>query len=208
MPCAEELPPRLSGVLAVLFLVFDEGYPASGPDSNPVRDDLTAEAIRLTRLITVLMSEGGEAVGLLALMLLIEARRAARVSASGELVTLEEQDRGAWDAVPVAEGPGLVRERRAAGVAPGRYQILAAINTMHTSGGDVGDTDRPEIVALSTCSCASTLRRSFTSIGPSPLPSSPAQRWHRRPSTVLRSSWSAITRFMEPRRAVAPPRLQ
>jgi RNA polymerase sigma-70 factor (ECF subfamily) len=111
VPAADDLPARVSGVLAVLFLVFNEGYLASGPDTDPVRHDLTAEAIRLTRLVRALMPEDGEVTGLLALMLLTEARRTARVSASGELVTLDEQDRGAWDAALVAEGHQLVRER-------------------------------------------------------------------------------------------------
>ncbi len=148
VPSADDLRPRLSGVLAVLFLVFNEGYLATGPDTDPVRLDLTAEAIRLTRLIRALMPEDGEVAGLLALMLLTEARRAARVSASGELVTLAEQDRRAWDAALVAEGHRLVRERLAAGVAPGRYQILAAINAVHTSASDVRDTDWSQVVAL------------------------------------------------------------
>jgi len=86
--------------------------------------------------------------GLLALMLLIEARRSARVSSSGELVTLVEQDRGTWDAALIAEGHRLVRERLAAGVAPGRYQILAAINAVHTFARDVRDTDWSQVVAL------------------------------------------------------------
>ena len=115
VPSAEDLPARVSGVLAVLFLVFNEGYLATGPDTDPVRHDLTAEAIRLTRLIRALMPEDGEVAGLLALMLLTEARRTARVSASGELVALDEQDRGAWDAALIAEGHRLVRERLAAG---------------------------------------------------------------------------------------------
>ncbi len=89
VPSAEDLPGRVSGVLAVLFLVFNEGYLATGPDTDPVRHDLTAEAIRLTRLIRALMPEDGEVAGLLALMLLTEARRTARVSASGELVALD-----------------------------------------------------------------------------------------------------------------------
>ncbi|HEY1642966.1 MAG TPA: sigma-70 family RNA polymerase sigma factor [Streptosporangiaceae bacterium] len=148
VPSAEDLPARVSGVLAVLFLVFNEGYLATGPDTDPVRDDLTAEAIRLTRLIRALMPEDGEVAGLLALMLLTEARRTARISASGELVPLGEQDRGAWDAVLVAEGHRLVRERLAARVAPGRYQILAAINAVHTSARDVRDTDWSQVVAL------------------------------------------------------------
>ena len=148
VPAAEELPARVSGVLAVLFLVFNEGYLATGSDTDPVRHDLTAEAIRLTRLIRTLMPDDGEVTGLLALMLLTEARRTARVSASGELVPLDEQDRGAWDAALVAEGHRLVRERLAAGVAPGRYQILAAINAVHTSARDVRDTDWSQVVAL------------------------------------------------------------
>src|SRR6266705_3041191 len=93
VPSADDLPARVSGVLAVLYLVFNEGYLATGPDTDPVRHDLTAEAIRLTRMIRALLPEDGEVAGLLALMLLTEARRTARVSASGELVALDEQDR-------------------------------------------------------------------------------------------------------------------
>jgi RNA polymerase sigma-70 factor (ECF subfamily) len=94
------------------------------------------------------MPDDGEVAGLLALMLLTEARSTARVSATGELVTLVEQDRGAWDVAMIAEGHRLVRERLAAGVAPGRYQILAAINAVHTSARTVGDTDWSQVVAL------------------------------------------------------------
>ncbi|MDX6326960.1 MAG: polymerase sigma-70 factor, subfamily [Nocardioidaceae bacterium] len=148
VPCVEDLPARVSGVLAVLFLVFNEGYLASGPDTGPVRQDLTSEAIRLTRMVRALLPDDGEVSGLLALMLLTEARRTARVSASGELVTLEEQDRGAWDRALVAEGHRLVRERLATGAAPGRYQILAAINAVHTSARDIRDTDWSQVVAL------------------------------------------------------------
>jgi RNA polymerase sigma-70 factor, ECF subfamily len=148
VPSAEDLPARVAGVLAVLFLVFNEGYLATGPDTGPVRHDLTAEAIRLTRLIRALMPDDGEVAGLLALMLLTEARRTARVSASGELVTLDEQDRGAWDAAMIAEGHRLVRERLAARAVPGRYQILAAISAVHTSARDVRDTDWSQVVAL------------------------------------------------------------
>ena len=151
VPSAEDLPARVSGVLAVLYLVFNEGYLATGPDSDPVRHDLTAEAIRLTRLIRALLPGDGEVAGLLALMLLTEARRTARVSAGGELVALDEQDRAAWDTVLIAEGHRLVRERlaaAAAGVAPGRYQILAAINAVHTSAYDFRDTDWSQILAL------------------------------------------------------------
>jgi RNA polymerase sigma-70 factor, ECF subfamily len=148
LPSAEDLPGRISGVLAVLYLVFNEGYLATGSDTDPVRDDLTDEAIRLMRLIRALMPADGEVAGLLALMLLTKARRTARVAASGELVTLHEQDRGAWDAALIAEGHRLVRERLAAGVAPGRYQILAAVSAVHTSARDVRDTDWSQVVAL------------------------------------------------------------
>jgi RNA polymerase sigma-70 factor (ECF subfamily) len=148
VPSAADLPARVSGVLAVLYLVFNEGYLATGPDTDPVRGELTAEAIRLTRLIRALLPDDGEVAGLLALMLLIEARRPARVSSSGALVTLDEQDRGAWDPGLIAEGHRLVRERLAAGVAPGRYQILAAINAVHTSARDIRDTDWSQIIAL------------------------------------------------------------
>ncbi|MEU0481930.1 sigma-70 family RNA polymerase sigma factor [Streptosporangium sp. NPDC006013] len=151
VPSAEDLPARITGVLAVLYLVFNEGYLATGPGTDPVRHDLTAEAIRLTRLIRALLPDDGEVAGLLALMLLTEARRTARVSASGELVALDEQDRGAWDTALIAQGHHLVRERlaaAAAGVAPGRYQILAAINAVHTSARDVRDTDWSQVLAL------------------------------------------------------------
>ncbi|MER5864920.1 DUF6596 domain-containing protein [Kitasatospora sp. NPDC002040] len=151
VPSAEDLPVRISGVLAVLYLVFNEGYLATGPGTDPLRHDLTAEAIRLTRLLRTLLPDDGEVAGLLALMLLTEARRSARVSADGELVTLVEQDRGAWDAALIAEGHRLVRERlaaAAAGAAPGRYQILAAINAVHTSARDIRDTDWSQVLAL------------------------------------------------------------
>jgi RNA polymerase sigma-70 factor, ECF subfamily len=148
VPSREDLPARITGVLAVLYLIFNEGYLASNPDTEAVRGDLTAEAIRLTRLVRTLMPADGEVAGLLALMLLTEARRAARVSAGGELVSLGQQDRGAWDRALIAEGHALVRARLAAGEAPGRYQILAAINAVHTDARDVRDTDWSQVVAL------------------------------------------------------------
>jgi RNA polymerase sigma-70 factor (ECF subfamily) len=156
VPSAQDLPDRLDGVLTVLFLVFNEGYLATGADTDPVRQDLTGEAIRLTRLVRELLPDsearGGEVTGLLALMLLTEARRPARFSATGELVTLDEQDRGAWDRDLIEEGHRLVRERLAAvdagGPPPGRYQLLAAINAVHTFARDARDTDWSQIVAL------------------------------------------------------------
>ena len=152
VPEAPDLAARLAGVLAVLYLVFNEGYLASGAESDPVRRELTAEAIRMTRLVRELLPHDGEVTGLLALMLLTEARTAARVSASGELVRLDEQDRGTWDRALIAEGVALVRERVdavARGEAvPGRYQLLAAINAVHTSVPDARDTDWSQVIAL------------------------------------------------------------
>ena len=148
VPSTEDLPGRVSGVLAVLFLVFNEGYLASGADTDPIRHELTAEAIRLARLVRALLPEDGEVAGLLALMLMTEARGTARVSTSSEPVPLGEQDRGAWNAALNAEGHRLVRDRLATGEAPGRYQILAAINAVHTSARDARDTDWWQVVAL------------------------------------------------------------
>ena len=152
VPSREDLAARVTGVLTVLFLIFNEGYLSSDPDKDAVRADLTAEAIRLTRLVRDLMpadSEvAGEVAGLLALMLLTEARRPARVSAGGELVALAEQDRGAWNRELIAEGHALVRARLASGQRPGRYQILAAVNAVHTDARDVRDTDWSQVVAL------------------------------------------------------------
>jgi RNA polymerase sigma-70 factor (ECF subfamily) len=148
VPAAADLPARTSGVLAVLFLIFNEGYLTAGSGSPPVRAELTAEAIRLTRLLGDLMPGDGEVTGLLALMLLIEARRGARVSPDGELVPLAEQDRTAWDPALIAEGHRLVRRRLATREPPGRYQLLAAINAVHTSARDVRDTDWSQVVAL------------------------------------------------------------
>ena len=152
VPTASDLPARLDTVLTVLFLVFNEGYLATGASTDPVRSDLTAEAIRLTRLVLSLVPDDGEVIGLLALMLLTDARRPARVSATGELVPLDEQDRGAWDRSLIDEGHALVRSRLAAvaagGPPPGRYQLLAAINAVHTDAREARDTDWSQVVAL------------------------------------------------------------
>jgi RNA polymerase sigma-70 factor (ECF subfamily) len=151
VPSEGDIRERLDGVLAVVFLVFNEGYLA-GEGADPLRVDLTDEAIRLGRLLRTLLPDDGEVAGLLALMLLIDARRAARVSRTGELVTLDEQDRGAWDPALVEEGTALLRERIAAvaagGPPPGRYQLLAAINAVHTSAPSARDTDWSQVVAL------------------------------------------------------------
>jgi len=152
VPATDDLPARLDGVLTVLFLVFNEGYLATGAESVPIRADLTQQAIRLTRLVHALLPDDGEVVGLLALMLLTEARRPARVSATGELVTLREQDRSQWDRELIEEGHRLVRGRLAAvaagGPAPGRFQLLAAINAVHTYALRADDTDWFQVVAL------------------------------------------------------------
>jgi RNA polymerase sigma-70 factor (ECF subfamily) len=136
----------LGGVLAVLYLIFNEGYTASsGPDL--VRDDLCAEAIRLGRILVELMPDEPEAVGLLALMLLIDSRRGARTSARGGLVRLADQDRTRWDSRLVEEGQRLVRAclRRNR---PGPYQVQAAINAVHSDAPDAAGTDWGQILAL------------------------------------------------------------
>jgi len=130
VPREADLPDRLRAVLAVLYLIFNEGYTASS-GSSLVRDDLCVEAIRLARLLVSLMPDEPEAIGLLALMLLIQARRPARATAGGDLVPLAEQDHTLWDPALIAEGRALVRRclRRNQ---PGPYQIQAAINAVHT----------------------------------------------------------------------------
>ena len=150
-PSQSDVRERLDGVLAVIYLIFNEGYLASAGD-DPVRVDLTEEAIRLARLLRTLLPDQGEVAGLLALMVLTDARRGARVSSGGELVTLDEQDRGAWNRDLVLEGHSLVRERIAAvaggGQQPGRFQLLAAINAVHTAAPSARDTDWSQIVTL------------------------------------------------------------
>jgi RNA polymerase sigma-70 factor (ECF subfamily) len=145
VPEAADLPERLGDVLAVLFLVFNEGYLATG-DGDPVRADLTGEAIRLTRILRQLLPEQPEVAGLLALLVLTEARREARVR-NGQLVPLDEQDRGGWDRALIGEGHDLVRECLAIN-RPGRYQLLAAINAVHTDARTAPDTDWSQVVAL------------------------------------------------------------
>ena len=145
VPADHELPARVRGVLAALYLVFNEGYLSSG-SAESVRTDLCAEAIRLARLLAHLMPDEPEAQGLLALMLLTDARRAARV-ADGVLVPLSDQDRTVWDRDLIAEGHAIVRAclRRNQ---PGRYQLLAAVNAVHTDAASADVTDWPQILAL------------------------------------------------------------
>jgi RNA polymerase sigma-70 factor (ECF subfamily) len=146
VPPAHLLPERTSGVLAVLYLLFNEGYSASAGD-DIVRPDLTAEAIRLGRLLAALMPDEPEAAGLLALMLLHDARRAARLDASGELVTLEDQDRSRWNAAGISEGLGVLDGALARRQA-GPYQLQAAIAACHARAERAPDTDWAQIAFL------------------------------------------------------------
>ena len=145
VPGAAELPERLDAVLRVIYLVFNEGYSASSGDSV-TRADLSGEALRLARLLVQLLPEP-EAIGLLALMLLHESRRAARTSPSGDLVLLEEQDRSLWDRALIAQGVSLV-EKALGSRRFGAYSIQAAISAVHAEAPSAAQTDWAQIVAL------------------------------------------------------------
>jgi RNA polymerase sigma factor (sigma-70 family) len=146
MPTPEERAERLGAVLHVLYLIFSEGYTASsGPELS--RTDLSGEAIRLTRAVHRLLPDDGEVAGLLALMLLTDARRAARTGPAGELIPLDEQDRGRWDQRAIAEGVALVSAALSRG-SIGEYQLQAAIAAVHDEAPRVEDTDWPQILAL------------------------------------------------------------
>ena len=146
VPDDAELPDRLRPVLAVVYLVFNEGYVASDGDTA-VRDDLTAEAIRLGRLLVELMPDEPEVLGLLALMLLTESRRRARVTPDGDLVRLVDQDRTLWDVSLISEGQAMVRIclRRNS---PGPYQLQAAIAAVHSDAMSIASTDWNQVLAL------------------------------------------------------------
>jgi RNA polymerase sigma-70 factor (ECF subfamily) len=146
VPEVAELPDRLRSVLAVVYLIFNEGYTASSGD-RVVREELCAEAIRLGRLLRELMPREPEVLGLLALMLLIDSRRAARLAADGQLVLLADQDRALWDRDLIAEGQALTR-LCIAGNRPGPYQMQAAINAVHGDATSVGATDWAQILRL------------------------------------------------------------
>ena len=146
VPRDQDLPARLTAVLAVVYLIFNEGYAAASGDSL-TRDDLAAEAVRLGRLLVALMPDEPEARGLLALMLLIAARRPARATAGGDLIRLPDQDRCRWDQALLAEGRSLLRDclRRNR---PGPYQLQAAVNAVHSDARTAADTDWPQILSL------------------------------------------------------------
>ncbi|MFF1925835.1 RNA polymerase sigma factor [Streptomyces sp. NPDC058221] len=146
VPSDADLPERVRSVLAVVYLVFNEGYAASSGD-RLVREDLCAEAIRLGRLLTALMPDEPEAVGLLALMLLTESRRPARSGPDGGLVPLDEQRRELWDRALIAEGQSLVRQCLRRG-RPGPYQIQAAVNAVHSDAATASATDWGQILRL------------------------------------------------------------
>lgn len=144
VPRDDELPARLRAVLAVIYLIYNSG---ADPAASPVGEGLRAEAIRLARILTSLLSDEPEATGLLALLLLTESRFGSRVSADGTLVLLRDQDRSRWDRSMIDEGHALVRAclRRNR---PGPYQVQAAINAVHTDAESVHSTDWPQILAL------------------------------------------------------------
>ncbi|WP_437585805.1 RNA polymerase sigma factor [Sorangium sp. So ce1000] len=146
-PTPESRAERLGAVLHVLYLIFNEGYTStSGPELR--RDDLSCEAIRLTRAVHALLPDDGEVAGLLALMLLTDARRAARTGPLGELIPLAEQDRGLWDQRAIAEGVALVTAALSSGGSIGAYQLQAAIAAVHDEAARAEDTDWPQILAL------------------------------------------------------------
>jgi len=146
VPAEADLPERLRAVLAVVYLIFNEGYAASSGE-RLVREDLCAEAIRLGRLLAELMRDEPEVMGLLALMLLISARRPSRTTPDGDLVRLAEQDRSLWDRSLIAEGQALVRRCLRLG-RPGPYQIQAAINAVHSDAPSADVTDWGQILTL------------------------------------------------------------
>jgi predicted RNA polymerase sigma factor len=146
MPTPEEQPAALRNVLHVLYLIFNEGYTSSSGDELQ-RVDLSEEAIRLTRMVHRLLASEAEVTGLLALMLLIDARRPARSDSHGELIPMAEQDRTLWDQALIAEGTALIDGAVGQG-AVGEYQLQAAIAAVHDRASSADETDWPQILAL------------------------------------------------------------
>jgi RNA polymerase sigma factor (sigma-70 family) len=146
MPTPEERPARVNSVLRVLYLIFNEGY-ASSIGRELQRTELSAEAIRLTRMVRRMLPDDGEVEGLLALMLLVDARRPARTDGAGELIPLAEQDRTLWEPELIAEGTALLDGAIGKGT-PGEYQVQAAIAAVHDRARHADETDWPQILAL------------------------------------------------------------
>ena len=146
IPTEAELPERLRSVLAVVYLIFNEGYRATSGE-RLAREDLCREAIRLGRLLAVLVPDEPEVMGLLALMLLIESRRGTRTTSEGDLVLLGDQDRSRWDRALITEGQSIVRQCLQRNN-PGYYQIQAAINAVHSDAPSAAETDWRQILAL------------------------------------------------------------
>ena len=182
-PEAADRGPRLRAVQQVLYLIFNEGYVASAGETLQ-RLDLAAEGIRLTRLLRRLQPDDAESAGLIALVLLTHARRAARVTPDGALVPLAEQDRARWDRPLIAEGAAHIARTLATTRALGPYQLQAAIAAVHSEAASVADTDWAEILAA----CTSCLPRCH------PARSSPSGRRSPSPwSTARRPAWPRPT---------------
>jgi predicted RNA polymerase sigma factor len=187
LPAPGEREDRLRAVLHVLYLTFNEGY-ASTSGSSLVRVDLTAEAIRLARLLRRLLPDEVEVAGLLALILLTDARRPARTGPAGELVTMADQDRGRWNAALIQEGVALVTDALGPG-SPGPYQLQAAIAALHDEAPSFDATDWPQIVALYEL----LMQAADNPIVARTMPR--RWRWHRvqRPACAFWSSWPATS---------------
>ena len=192
VPADHELPERLGSVLAVVYLVFNEGHAATG-GAQPVRADLCVEAIRLARVLARLMPDESEARGLLALCLATDARRAARYDADGSYVSLEDHDRSLYDATAAAEADELVRGTLAQG--PGPYALQAAIASLHTLAPSFAETDWEQIAALYACWSARIRRPSSRSTARSQCHSRTLRKRHCRCSTSSPEQLSDYSSF-------------